>query len=100
MDTNEIENVGIAVVLLIGCFFIIGIIFHILGLWFNISIWVERTCCLALIICPYFLFFPPSNSSLDKLKAVATLFVLYGIAFGIDKNQEQVDRKDRKTTQV
>lgn len=104
MDTNETEKIQDTVeVALFGCciIFVIGIIFHILGLWLEIFVWVEKICCFVLIcmalasLNPNDKFRKP-NDELNKaglFVLATTLIICIAMAFAIYKNYEQVDRE-------
>lgn len=101
MDTNETEknltgeNI-FAVENIFGCclIFVIGIIFHILGLWLEIFVWVEKLCCFVLIYSPIALLYPyrELNKS-EQLKLIGILIVCITMAFAIYANYEQVDKE-------
>lgn len=74
-----------------------GVIFHILGLWFDISVWFERICCFGLVGGVFgYCGIKYQLDTLDKLEQfqlLVTFLVCIAMVFAIEKNYEQVDRE-------
>lgn len=91
-EIKEAKKAGLYIMLASLCF---GVIFHILGLWFDISVWFERICCFGLFggVIGYLLGSLDTLDKLEQFKFIVTFLVCIAMAFAIEKNYEQVDRE-------